>query len=165
MTTRGIREIPVNIDPDLRNFLQDLQQQVKALRSTQTPLPIPSNFKVVPTAFGNILNWTRVVGAEYYNVLWSPTPNMNKATIQGVGDSQQWHDHVGNVGITRYYAIQAKRYTGAGSVLTPVLSGVTLAAATGITPPVPPPASHIVVIDVRTGQQIPYVALLREGLK
>lgn len=159
---RGVREIPTNIDEGLRGFLTDLKEQVQSLRGTQIPLAQPTNFKVTPMAFGNLLQWTRIIGADYYEVLWSTTANNQKANIQGVGDSAQWFDAVGNVGVKRFYWVRARKFLGAASALTPGFSGTTLASNTGTVPPTPPPASHILVLDQQTGHVIPYT-LVRGG--
>lgn len=156
MTIRGIREIPVGIDPSLRDFLQDLQEQVKSLRGTQVPLAQPTNFKVTSMAFGNLLQWTRVTGAEYYEVLWNDTAINQTAHIIGVGDSAQWFDSIQQVGVKRFYWVRGRKYLGASSALTPGLSGTTLASNTGTAPPAPPPASHILVFDQQSGHIIPY---------
>jgi hypothetical protein len=153
---RGIREIPTTIDSDLRGFLVDLQQQVKSLRGTQAPIAPPTNFKVTAQAFGNLLQWTRTTGADYYQVLWNTVPTASTANIQGVGDSAMWVDHIGQTGIKRYYWVRACRYTGTQSLPTPGLSGTTLGSATGVTPPKPPPPAKIMVLNPGTGHLIPY---------
>jgi hypothetical protein len=163
MSTRGVRELPVGIPKDLRDFLQDLQGQVVSLRGTQQPLPTPTNFKVTPMAFGNLLQWTRSLGADYYEVLWAATANNTQANVQGVGDSAQWFDNVGQAAVKRYYWVRAKKYLGNTSLLTPGLSGTTLASGTGVNPPTPPPASKILVIDMQTGHVIPYALVHGRG--
>ena len=156
MAIRGVREIPVGIDRDLRDFLVDLQEQVKSLRGTQQPLAQPTNFKVTPMAFGNLLQWTRVTGAEYYEVLWSTTADNTKSNIVGVGDSAQWFDNIAQVGVKRFYWVRGRKYLGASSPLTPGFSGTTLASNVGTNPPTPPPASHILILDQQSGHVIPY---------
>src|SRR5258706_7516581 len=97
-TTRGIREVPTTIDPkdpQLRQLLVDLREQVITLRKAQAPLQSPTNFKVTPIAFANLIEWTRVTGADYYEILWNTVAQLKTATIQGVADSQRWADNVG----------------------------------------------------------------------
>jgi hypothetical protein len=159
----GIREIPTNIDPNLRDYLQDLQVALKKVQGSQTPLAVPTNFKVTAQAFQNLLQWTRVVNADYYEVLWNSTPNVQTAKVQGVGDSAAWVDNVGQANVARTYWVRACRYTGAKSPLSPGLTKTTLAAGTGVTPPSSPPASHILVVDSATGHIIPYIQAPKRG--
>jgi len=153
----GVREVPQGVDDELRGFLEDLRRNVVAIRTNQSPITSPTNFKVTPLPFGNLLQWTRTVNADYYEVLWNTNPTLQNANIQGVGDSAQHVDQVGNSGIKRFYWLRARKYTGSASGLTGPLSGVTLAATPGVTPPTPPPPSHIFVVDTTTGHSIIYV--------
>lgn len=173
MLTRGIREVPMpsvrtivdkngtshrvaEFTEEHRQFLQDLRETVVQLRSNQAPLPIPTNFKVTPLAFANLLQWTRVTGADYYEVLWNTTANLTTANVQGVGDSASWVDHIGNGAITRFYWVRARKFTGSASSESVALSGTTLASGTGVTPPAPPPSGALIVIDQTTGHQVYY---------
>jgi hypothetical protein len=163
VAVRGVREIPISVDSELRGFLQDLQEQVKSLRGPQTPLPQPSNFKVTSMAFGALLQWTRSVGADYYDVLWNSAPTASTANRVNVGSSAQWFDSIGQVGITRFYWVQPRRFLGAGGPLTPGLQAVTLASNVGTAPPTPPPPSKILVLDQQTGHILPYTYAGRAG--
>lgn len=154
MATVGIPEVPMHLDQSTRDLLIALRTQVIKLRSSQVPLPAPTNFKVTAQAFGNILQWTRVPVADYYEVLWSNTANFNGAQVIDVGNSAQWTDPVGQANVTRYYAVRARLNTGARSLNTPTIKNTTLASTPGVAPPVPPPPSKILVIDQSTGHTV-----------
>lgn len=156
MATVGIPEVPGHLDQQTKDLLLALRTQVIKLRSSQSPLPVPTNFKVTPQAFGNLIQFTRVPVADFYEVLWSATPNFNGAQVIDIGNSAQWTDNVGQVNVTRYYVVRARLNTGARSLNTQVKSGTTLASATGVNPPPPPPPSKIIVIDATTGHAVPY---------
>lgn len=162
MNTRGIPEVPIKIDPKdpgLRRLFVEMRETIVQLRALQAPLSVPTNFKVTPIAFGAYLQWTRVVGADYYEVLWNVTADATRANVQGVGDSAQYIDSVGQVGIKRFYWLRARKFTGAISNLAGPLNSTTLASNVGINPPTPPPPGQIIVIDQKTGHQIYYVPL------
>lgn len=159
MNTRHIPEVPRHLDAATQDLLVAMRETIIQLRNTQAPLSSPTNFKVTPLAFANLLQWTRVINANYYEVLWNTTPNLATANVQGVGDSPSWVDHVGNAGITRYYWVRARKFTGAASVEAGALTGTTLASATGVTPPAPPPAGQIIVVDKSTGHQTYYIPI------
>lgn len=157
---RGIGEVPTVLkidDPQLRTLLVNMREQLVNLRASQSPLPVPTNPKVTPIAFANLIEWTRVTNADYYEVLWNATPELKTATVQAVGDSQRWVDNVGQVGVKRYYWVRARRYTGSRSAETQSLSGITLASAAGVNPLPPPPPGHIQVLDAGTGRKIYYI--------
>jgi len=167
MAIRGIREIPrylgkdsngklIPIDPDHAGFLQDVRELVLTLRSTQAAPPPPSNLKVTPQAFANTIQWTRSSDADYYELLWSSTPTLANSLIIDVGNSAEYTQYVGQVGIKRYYWIRAcKRSSSAKSVEVGPAAGTTLAAGTGVTPPTPPPPAQIIVVNSATGQNVP----------
>lgn len=173
MTTRGLREVPrpsvrtivdakgvthkvAEFTEEHRNFLVDLREQIIQLRNRQAAIGPPTNPVATAQAFSNLFQWTRTTEADYYEVLHSTTPNINDAQIVDVGNSALWVDHVGNVGIKKFYWVRGRRHTGGASTETGVVSATTLAAATGVTPPLPPPPSDIIIVDRATGRQIPY---------
>lgn len=150
----------MKIDPNdqgFRRLLVEMRQTVVQLRAAQAPLPTPTNFKVTALAFGALLQWTRVVGADYYEVLWNTTADAKAANVHGVGDSAEWVDHVGQVNIKRFYWLRARKFTGGASNLNGPLNATTLASNTGVAPPKPPPPGQIVVVDQKTGHQVYYV--------
>lgn len=159
MTTRGLPEVPMKLDvndPMVRRLLVEMRQTIVQLRAAQAPLPVPSNFKVTALAFGALLQWTRVVGADYYEILWNTTADAKAANVHGVGDSAEWVDHVGQVGTKRFYWVRSRKFTGGASTLVGPLSATTLASNAGVAPPTPPPPGQIVVVDLKTGHQVYY---------
>jgi hypothetical protein len=155
VATVGIPEVPLHLDQATRDLLNSLRTQVIKLRSSQAPLPAPTNFKVTAQAFGNVIQFTRVPVADYYEILWSASPNLNGAQVIDIGNSAQWTDNVGQAGITRYYTVRARLNTGARSLNTQTVKSTTLAAAAGVAPPLPPPPSKVLVIDQATGHVVP----------
>ena len=148
---RAIPELPCNgsMSPRQRRIQVDMRQNTIGVRKAQSPPTTPTNLKVTPLAFNNMVQWTRSVNADFYEVLWSSTPQLSGATAVAVGDSAQWTDNVGQSGITRYYWVRGRKFTGVKSIEAGPQAGTTLAATTGVTPPTPPPASQTIVQDQR----------------
>lgn len=142
-----------------RRFLVDLRQQVLQLSGRIAIPDTPSNVRVTPQSFQNLIQFTKSIDADFYEVMHAQMPNQAdpSATLVDIGDSASWVDSVGQVNIKKYYWIRARKLTGASSPWTPVASGTTLASGTGVTPPNPPPPASIVVLDQLTGLRIPYV--------
>jgi hypothetical protein len=174
-TTRGIPEVPLPLSktivdkdgkshiisvltPQHQRFFTDIREQLIQLRSNQAVPDPPSNLRVTPQAFANLIQFTRSSNADYTELVISSTPNLNdpSSTIVDIGTGAQYQDIVGNSNITRYYWIRARKNTGSSSLQVGPGSGTTLAAATGVTPPTPPPPGNLVAIDQTTGQQYAY---------
>jgi hypothetical protein len=136
--------------------LQDLRQVVVGLRESIVPPTVPTNLQVTAQAFANLVQWTRSINADFYEVLWSSTPNIGAAIIVNVGNSAQWTDPVGQSAITRFYWVRAGKNTGARSEEVGFKSATTLASGTGVTPPKPPPPSQNQALNQRTGRIEPY---------
>jgi hypothetical protein len=148
---RGIPEVPLNIDPQHRRFLVDLREMVVQLRENQSPPTVPTNFTVTAQGFQNLLQWTRSINADFFEVLWSSSPLLSSAVVVPVGNAQSWVDSIGQVNIKRYYWVRAAKNTGPRSVEVGPVIATTLASGTGVTPPRPPVPSQTVVQDQRTG--------------
>lgn len=148
-TRRGVREVPVNLDPTLRNFLQDMRAAITDTYNPKQGLIPPTNFRVTAQSQGALLQWTRSNG-DYYEVLWNDTADIQKANIVAVGDSAQWHDFVGNAAHVRWYWVRSARYHGEKSIEAGPFMVTTLAAGTNVTPPKPPPAAYGITQDPRT---------------
>lgn len=136
---RGIREVPQHLDQATYSFLSDLRENVIALRGQLAPPTVPTNLTVTPISFGNLLQWTRPINADFVEVLWNTSANIATAQIVPVGLAAQWTDNIGKVGILRYYWVRSARNNGARSSASPPVSGTSLASGTGVTPPPPPP--------------------------
>lgn len=148
----------VPLDPQLRRVLSDMREQVLQLRQRLTVPSGPSNLKATAQALSNLIQWTRSSDADYYEVLHATTPSLLDPNLQttDVGNSAMWLDHVGQSAITKFYWIRGRKRTGSTSLEIGPVSATTLVSTAGVTPPVPPPPSDIIVIDKTTGRQIPY---------
>lgn len=146
----------MGIGSQLRRALVDQRQVVLAARGTQAVPPAPTNFKVTPQAFANLLQWSRATGSDFTEVLWNTTPNKVTANIVNVGNSAQWTDNVGQTAIKRWYWVRAAKNNGARSIESAAISATTLASGTGVNPPTPPPGGQSQRIIQRTGQRYPY---------
>jgi hypothetical protein len=138
--TRGIQEVPQHLDARTQSFLSDLRENVLALRAQQTAPSIPTNLHVTPISFGNILQWTRPVNADFSEVLWNTTPNPATANVVSVGDAAQYTDNIGQANVTRYYWVRAGKNNGVRSAVTSPIAGKSLASGTAVAPPKAPPA-------------------------
>ena len=152
---RGIPEVPMGLDQGLRRHLVDMREVVLQLREAMSPPTIPSNLKVTSQAFSNLVQWTRSINADFFEVLWASTPNLQQANIVNVGNSAQWVDQIGNNGITRFYWVRAVKTTGPRSLEVGPQSGTTLASNSGVTPPAPPPPSQQVVKQPQFNRPVP----------
>src|SRR5881394_1761958 len=108
-----------------------MRSTIIQLRASQAPIQAPTNFAGTALAFAVLLQWTRVVNADYYEVLWNTRPDATTATVQGVGDSQRWVDNIGQVGVTRSYWVRARKFTGAISKMSGPQTITTLASNAG----------------------------------
>jgi len=136
---RGIREVPTHLDATTQAFLSDLRENIVALRQQQAPPTTPSNLVVTPVAFGNLVQWTRPLNSDFSEVLWNTTANLQTAQIVPISDAAQWVDHIGQVGVTRFYWVRAARNNGTRSLIFGPKSGTSLASNVGVNPPPPPP--------------------------
>lgn len=149
---RGLPEVPMGIsDPQMRRWAVDMRECVKSLVGTFSPPSPPTNVKVTPQAFGNLIQWTRGLNSDYHEVLIGSTPNIGAAVVQGVGNSAQYFDQVGQVGIKRFYWVRAHKNTGARSPEVATGAATTLASGTGVNPPPAPPATQDPARNTRTG--------------
>lgn len=157
---RGIPEVPLDpTDPksaeQVRQFLRDIRQAVVDLRGPKSPPTVPTNFKVTPLAFGNLLQWTRGVNADGTEVLWNSTASLAGAVVIDAGSGNQHVDYVGNSGIKRFYWVRSyDAHAPVRSIEAGPLAGTTLASGTGVTPPAPPPTGGQIVTDVTTGELV-----------
>lgn len=151
-STRGLPEVPLGIEPQLRRFLIDLRQTVHDLRGPQAPPATPTNFKVTPEALANLLQWTPVADADYHVILWNTVPSLTNAFVAAsLVAGGQYVDYVGQANVKRWYWIRAHRFTGSRSTETPAQAGTTLAAGTAVAPPTPPPVGTAIANNQRTG--------------
>lgn len=155
---KGITHRVPEFTEEHRRFLVDLREQVVQLRLRQAVPDTPTNLKATGQAFQNLVQWTRSGDADYYEVLHATTPSLLDVNLQttDVGNSAMWQDRVGDTGVQKFYWVRARKRTGASSLEVGPVDATTVASATGVTPPTPPPPSNILVIDKTTGRVIPY---------
>jgi hypothetical protein len=152
--TRGIRPVPIGVEPALRAHLNDMRQVVLKLQGAQEPPGPVVNLAITPLPGGNLLQWT-TVDADYYQILWGNSPDISKATQAFVGPGNQYADIFGAVA-TRWYWVWSLKNNGQRSVVPagPV-SGMSGALVTAVIPPIVPPPGDPLVIDERVGYPIP----------
>lgn len=146
------------LDPQLRRVLSDMREEILQLRKRLTIPDPPTNFQITAKAFSNLVQWTRSGDADYYEVLAAPSASLLDANLRTihVGNSAQYVDDLGQVGIKVFYWVRARKNTGASSLEIGPVPATTLGSAAGITSPPPPPPSNILVKDANTGRIIPY---------
>ena len=160
ITQRRLPEVPGDFGKNKaeRDLLVEMRQAVIDLRGPQTPPTAPTNFKVTPMGFANLLQWTRGINADGTHVYWNSKASLAGAVQIDVGSSHQHLDYVGSAGVTRYYWIQSYdsqvQFHGSGSVEVGPVAGTTLASGTGVAVPTPPPPGQQQVTQGQTGQVI-----------
>jgi len=160
LTQRRLPEVPLDFGKNQgeRQLAVELRQAIIDLRGPQTAPTIPTNFKVTPMAFANLLQWTRGTNADGTHVYWNSVPSLAGAVQIDVGSSHQHVDYVGNSGVKRYYWVQSYdshvQFHGQVSVEVGPVAGTTLASGTGVNVPTPPPAGIQQVKQSQTGQTI-----------
>jgi hypothetical protein len=146
------------IDPNELNLLTNMRQQVTQLTARLAIPDPPTNLKATAQAFANFIQFSRSGDADYYEITMALKPNLNdpSVVIKDIGNSNSYSDQIGNVGITKYYWVRARKMTGASSIQVGPVKATTLASATGSNQPNPPAAGNILVLDASTGTLLPY---------
>jgi hypothetical protein len=146
---QGIKDVPYNLDPSLREFLQQIRNAIKRLENTVVAPQPATNLKATAKAGGIIVQFTRSDGDAY--ILYSnDTPSINGARRIDLGLAAEFTDEIGQAAFTRYYWIKAKKGQ-MESVMAGPVSATTLALNATITPPLPPPASQTIAKSDETG--------------
>lgn len=175
MRPRGVPEVPQQqvftitdkngidrqvsiLTPQHQQWMSDVREQLLQIRQRQAVPDAPTNLRATAQALSNLLQWTRSSDADYYEVLAGLTPALNQSGLQtiDVGNSAQYLDHVGQSAIQKFYWVRARKRTGASSLEVGPVNATTLISTVGVTPPVPPPPSNILVHDQSTGRVIAY---------
>jgi len=144
---------------ELRGFMVELRKSIVQLQGQIASPGMPSNLKVTPQAFGNLIQWSRGTGADFHEVLWNTSPTVINANVVPVQNAAQWADNVGKNGIKRWYWVRAVKQTALHAVtrtteLGPI-AGTTLASGSAVTPPTPPAPGVNQVLNQRTGGREP----------
>jgi hypothetical protein len=136
---KGIPEVPLSVDPVLRPLLVAMREELLNARRLRAPLGSPSNFSVTPQDRANLLQFTRPLNADYFEVLWSPTSSFAAAQVLGTSTANIYTDFIGQAAIKRFYWVRARNYQGAEGPPTGPIAGTTLAVGSTVNPPTPPP--------------------------
>lgn len=141
-----------------RRILTDIRANQNAQVAAQTPPRVPVGLRVTPLPLSNLVQFVRTDG-DYYEVLWSPTPDISKATLVNIGASQQWTDHVGVAAVKRYYWVRSVRALASrAAIRSPVtasVSATTLASGAVVTVPPVITTADQQVLDYTTGKIVP----------
>ena len=144
---------------ELRQFLSEVRKSIEQLRGQTSSPGLPSNLKVTPQAFGNLIQWSRGTGADFHEVLWNTTPTTLNANVVPVQNAAQWNDNVGQVGVKRWYWVRAVKQTALHAVTRTIelgpIAGTTLASGAGVAPPSPPAPGVNQALNERTGGREP----------
>jgi len=155
--TQKIPEVPMDphISPQHRSWMVEVRKAIEQLRGQNAPPGLPSNLKVTPQSFGNLIQWSRGTNADYHEVLWNTVPTVTTAQVVPVSDAAQWVDNVGQSGVKRWYWVRGVKQVALHAVTRTVevgpIAGTTLAAGTGVAPPTPPPSGVNQALNRRTG--------------
>lgn len=148
-----IREIPRNIDPSLRLFLQDVRAALIRLSPSVIPSGAVTNLKATGKSGGVIIEFTRS-DADTYILYRNSTPQLDGSVIFDIGNSNRFVDDIGASGLKYYYWVKGKKGLIEGGTSGPV-NATTLALVAEITPPDPLPGSSTPTRSDETGNVIP----------
>lgn len=148
-----------NFSAETRRFLVELRKSVEQMRGTLAPPSLPSNLKVTPQAFGNLIQWSRGTGSDYHEVLWNTVPTIINAHVIPVMNGAQWTDNIGQTGVKRYYFVRGVKQVAPHAYTRTIevgpIAGTTLASNAGVTPPTPPVSGVNQALNTRTGGREP----------
>lgn len=159
--TQKLPEVPMEpgISQQLRFLLQEMRKRIEGLQGQNAPPGLPSNLRVTPQSFGNLIQWSRGTNADFHEVLWNTVPTVTTAQVIPVQNAAQWQDNVGQSAVKRYYWVRAVKQTALHAVTRTVevgpIAGTTLASGTGVAPPAPPPSGVNQALNTRTGGREP----------
>lgn len=134
----GIREVPNNIDPVLRQFLRELREAVISVQPDKQPLRSVSNLQVTPIAGGNRIRFSASNG-EGYKLLIGDSAEVTKAYPVTIGNISEYTDNVGKGGVMRYYWVVAVSNGKTDALPIGPMNGTTLSLVTETVLPTPPP--------------------------
>lgn len=149
--------IPWSNDIARRDFDQAILNAIKKLQAALIQPEIVTNLRATALAGAIQIDFTRGDG-DAYTLFINSTGSVNLATLVDLGTANKWIDQIGDGGITKYYAVQAKKGNVIGK-LSPWLVETTLALGVAATPPEPPPGTQTPFTDEETDStatQYPY---------
>ncbi len=154
-------EVPLdkNMSAATRNFLSEVRKSFEQLRGTLAPPALPSNLKVTPQAFGNLIQWSRGTGSDFHEVLWNTVPTIINAHVVPVSNGAQWTDNIGQSNVKRYYFVRGVKQVAPHAYTRTIevgpIAGTTLASNAGVAPPAPPVPGVNQALNTRTGGREP----------
>ncbi len=151
----GLPEVPHNVGDrvSLRRFLQEVRNTLQAIAGERVPPKAATNLRVTPKGGQNEIEFTRSDG-DFYLLYISSTPEISDGYATPLGAANRFVDVVGQVGIERFYWVEAYRSGGIkGGIIGPE-SGTTLALTTGVTPPPVLPAREFPAVDEERGDRL-----------
>ena len=88
-----------------------VERTITAVDPLSTPPETPDNVSATSRTFGILFQWSRIEGAEGYDVIISDTEDFDEARTYRVSgeDNLEYFYNTGNVAVTRYASIAAYR--------------------------------------------------------
>ncbi|MEE8608684.1 MAG: hypothetical protein V3S55_13845 [Nitrospiraceae bacterium] len=150
----GIPEVPHNINDrvSMRRFLQEIRNTLQSVVGERVPPKAATSLRVTPKGGQNEIEFVRS-DADFYLLYISTTPEISDGYAVPMGAANRFVDVVGEVGIRRFYWVEAYRAGGIkGGIIGPE-SGTTLALTTGVTPPIVLPSREFPALDEERGDR------------
>ena len=149
----GIPEVPHNISDRtaMRRFLQEVRNTLQSIAGERVSPKAATNLRVTPKGGHNEIEFTRSDG-DFYLLYISSTPEISDGYAVPVGAANRFVDVIGQVGIERFYWVEAYRSGGIKGGITGPESGTTLGLAVGVTPPAPLPPREFPAEDEERDQ-------------
>ena len=152
---QGVSEVPLHIDPQLRQFLLQVRQQLVSTSGPQKPPAVPSNVTATALPLAILIQWSRGDAGDGHEVLWNTTANAATAHVVDVGNSAQWTDFIGVAGVARFYWVRSYTLAGIRSRESNSVTATSQTTAGAGATPTPPIASQKMVKELATGRLVP----------
>lgn len=109
---QGLREVPLNVEAGLREFLLQVRQQLVSTSGPQKPPAVPSNVTATALPLAILIQWTRGDAGDGHEVLWNTSANAATAHVVDVGNSAQFVDYIGVANVARFYWVRSYSLAG-----------------------------------------------------
>lgn len=152
---QGVREVPMNLDPALRDFLLQVRQQLVSTSGPQKPPAVPSNVGATALPLAILIQWTRGDAGDGHEVLWNTSANAATAHVVDVANSAQWVDYIGVANVARFYWVRSYSAAGIRSKESASVTATSQTTAGAGATPTPPIASQKLVKELATGRLVP----------
>src|SRR5262245_30571002 len=114
MSVGGLMTVGVP-DPGRDPFLQWVRNELLKLQEALIPPATVTNFRATALPGQVQIDFTRSDGNTYV-LYWNKTPSTDNAVRIELGTANKYVDEIGSGGITRYYAVKAKKGNVEGAV-------------------------------------------------